>query len=382
MDFDFIIVGGGPVGSYLGKAIVEEGFSVAVFERKKEVGEGVICSGIIGKDPYENFNLPEKAIVREISSLRIFSPSLRELSYSRKSPFAYIADRKILDKELFKEAVEKGVTGFLDSKVLSIQRDKDRILIKYLEKGKELQKSARCIILATGSDFSLHRRAGISIPNKLLWGNRVKVTGGNGKSSVEVYLLNKPNLSSFGWVIPLDGWTRIGALSESGGKESLESLITKSNGRFTIDMNKIEKAPIACGISNKLVSDRVIAVGEAAGQVKTTTGGGIYYGLIGASLAKDILVSAARANDFSARFLSRYEYNWKNQMGEEIKNGIMVRNLASKMTPRMVDTVFEFLEKNPSVKEELEDSFCFDYHKDIIKSGVKFLQNKISKKFF
>jgi digeranylgeranylglycerophospholipid reductase len=377
MDFDFIIVGAGPIGSFLSKSLVEEGYSVGIFERKKEIGKGVICSGIIGKDPYNNFNLPVKAIIRGISSLKVFSPSLIELEHSNEEPFAYIADRKIFDNELFGEALKAGVGSFLGSKVLDILTEKDRISIKYLREGRELQKSARCIVIASGADFSLHRKTGISVPDKLLWGNKLEASGGNGESAVEVYILNKPDLSSFGWIIPLNGHTRIGALSESSSQEPLRNLISKSNGRFAVDISKIERAPIACGNSKKIFAERIVAVGEAAGQVKTTTGGGIYYGLVGASIAKEVLVEAAKANDFSAKFLSQYESIWKRKMGSEIENGIVVRNLASKMTPKMVDSLFEFLSKNPSIKDELEGRFRFDYHKDIIKFGVKFLLDKI-----
>ncbi len=381
MDFDFIIVGAGPVGSYLAKFLAEEGCSVGVFDRKKEVGEGVICSGIIGKDAYDKFNLPGKAIIRKISSLKVFSPSLIELEYNKEEPFAYIADRRIFDRELVREASKEGAEISLESKVFDIHREKYGMLIKYSKNGREFQKSARCIIIASGTNFALHRKIGFSVPENILWGNRVEAIGGDDNGSVEIYILSKPDLSSFGWIIPLNGHTRIGALSGKSSREPLETLIYKSNGRFKVSMDKVEKAPIACGNSKKIAGERVIAVGEAAGQVKTTTGGGIYYGLIGASIAKEILLKAAKTNDFSDNTLKEYEKIWAERMGDEIRNGIMVRNVASKITPQLVDNVFGFLKKNPSIKEELENSFRFDYHQDIIKSGIKFFLNKIPDKF-
>jgi digeranylgeranylglycerophospholipid reductase len=381
MDYDFIVVGAGPVGSFLAKSLSIEGWSVGLFEGKKEVGEGVICSGIIGRDAYGKFNLPEEAIVRKISSLKVFSPSLVELEYLREEPFAYIVERKKFDKELVKEASIEGVDISLESRVVDIQKARDRISIKYCRNDREFKKSARCIVIASGTNFSLHRKIGLSVPGSVLWGNRVEVKGGNGKGSVEVYILNEPDLSSFGWIIPMNGCTRIGSLSSKSSQESLKSLIYKSNGRFNVNFDKLEKAPIACGNSEKITGERVLAVGEAAGQVKTTTGGGIYYGLIGASIAGEILSNAAKINDFSAGRLKEYEDIWINRMGEEIRNGIMVRKMASKLTPQIVDNVFNFLKKNPTAKEELEDKFCFDYHRDIIKSGIGFFINKVPKKF-
>lgn len=381
MDYDFIVVGAGPVGSYLAKSLAREGWSVCVFEKKKEAGEGVICSGIVGRDAYKKFNLPVKAIIRDISSLKLFSPSLVELEYLRENPFAYIVDRKKFDKELVEEASLEGADIFFESRVLDLKREKDRVSVKYCKDISESSKNARCVIIASGTNFSLHRRMDLSVPGNILWGNRVEVKGGKADGSVEVYILNEPDLSSFGWIIPMNGHTRIGSLSSKSSQESLTNLIYKSNGRFDVNLDKLEKAPIACGNTERITDERVLAVGEAAGQVKTTTGGGIYYGLIGASIAVEILSNAAKVNDFSAGSLKEYEDIWFSKMGEEIKNGIMVRKVASKLSPQIVDNVFNFLKKNPSAKEELEDKFLFDYHRDIIKSGIGFFINKVPKKF-
>ena len=381
MDYDFIVVGAGPVGSYLAKSLAGEGWSVCVFEKKKEAGEGVICSGIVGRDAYEKFNLPEKAIIREISSLKLFSPSLVELEYLKEKPFAYIVDRKEFDRELVEEALFEGTDIFFESRVYDLQREGNGVSVKYCRNSIKFGKTARCVIIASGTNFSLHGKMDLSVPSGVLWGNRVEVKGGEAKGSVEVYILNEPDLSSFGWVIPMNGHTRIGSLSSKSSQESLKNLIHKSNGRFDVDLKKLEKAPIACGNTEKITGERALAVGEAAGQVKTTTGGGIYYGLIGASIAFEVLSNAARINDFSAGRLKEYEDIWMNRMGEEIRNGIMVRKVASKLTPRIVDNVFNFFKKNPSAKEELEEKFRFDYHRDIIKSGIGFFINKVPNKF-
>jgi len=382
MDYDFSVVGAGPVGSYLAKTLAVEGWSVGLFEKKREAGEGVICSGILGRNAYEKFGLPEKVIIRNISSLKLFSPSLVELEYLREKPFAYIVDRRKFDKELVEEALKEGVEVFLESRVFDVVREKDRISIKYYKNDREFSKTARCIIIASGTNFSLHKKTGLSVPGVVLWGNRVEVKGGEAKGSVEVYVLNEPDLSSFGWIIPMNGHTRIGSLSNKSNEESLKNLIYKSNGRFDVNLNKLERAPIVCGFSEKITGERVLAVGEAAGQVKTTTGGGIYYGLVGASIAVEILSKAAKANDFSGGSLREYKNIWVDRMGEEIKNGIMVRKVASKLSPQIVDNVFNFLKKNPSAKEELEDKFNFDYHRNIIKSGIGFFLNKIPNKFY
>ncbi|MEO0293919.1 MAG: NAD(P)/FAD-dependent oxidoreductase [candidate division WOR-3 bacterium] len=377
MDFDFIVIGAGPIGSYIGKLLAEEGFSVGIFEKKKEIGEEIVCSGIVGEEAFKRFDLPKEAILRSIPSLKIFSPSLIPIEYSRKEPFAFIVDRKVFDTILFKSAIEKGVKGFLESKVINIVKEKNGVSVKCLKRGKEFQKTGRCIILASGTDFSLHYKAGLSLPERLLWGSEVEVKGGSSKAPIEVYVLNKPNLGSFGWVIPLKGYTKIGTLSESPKRESINTMRVKCDGRFSFDFKRVKTSPVVCGFVKKVVADRVIAVGEAAGQVKTTTGGGIYYGLIGASLAKEVLLKAAKMDNFSIKILKDYQKSLKREFGEEIKSGIMVRKLTSKMTSQIIDKFFYFLKENPSIKEELENAFRFDYHKDIITSGIKLFIKEI-----
>jgi len=72
------------------------------------------------------------------------------------------------------------------------------------------------------------------------------------------------------------------------------------------DIGRIKRRGISFGTISKSYSDRVIAVGEAAGLVKTSTGGGIYYGLISAERASNVIKEAFQKKDFSAKSLYKY----------------------------------------------------------------------------
>ncbi len=379
MEFDFIVIGAGPIGSYLAKLLAEGGYSVGIFDKKKEIGERIVCSGIIGINPYSQFDLPKDAVINEISAIKILSPSLIEFQYSQDSPFAYVTDRKTIDKALFSRAQKEGVEPFLENMVIDLDHEKDRVCVKYLKKGNIKKESARCVIITTGTNFTLHRKVGLVPPKRLLWGRRIEFDQ-KCDGPVEIYILNSPYLGAFGWVIPLENQTRIGVLSERNDGRVLHDLIRKNNGRFNIPEGRIDKAPIVCGDSKKMVSDRAIVVGEAAGQVKTTTGGGIHYGLIGASIANRVLLKAARANDFSRDFLLEYEKLWRNKMGKEIKSGIILRNLISKISPSKVDKVFNHLKNTPSINDKIKENFSFDYHKGIIELGMDLLLGRSKKR--
>ncbi len=82
--YDVVVVGGGPVGSYVAYKLAEVGYGVAVLEQKKRVGEPVCCAGIIGQECVRAFNIDNKVILRRANSARLFFPSGRCLRIWRK----------------------------------------------------------------------------------------------------------------------------------------------------------------------------------------------------------------------------------------------------------------------------------------------------------
>jgi flavin-dependent dehydrogenase len=77
----------------------------------------------------------------------------------------------------------------------------------------------------------------------------------------------------------------------------------------------------------RLYSDNVLLVGDAARQVKPTTGGGVYMGLVGARHAARVTVEALQREDFSAAFLSRYQKGFMDDAGDELKRGADLQRL-------------------------------------------------------
>ena len=82
---------------------------------------------------------------------------------------------------------------------------------------------------------------------------------------------------------------------------------------------------------------RLLAVGDAAGLVKPTTGGGIYYGLISGQLAAGVLAEALRRRSLGASRLKEYERRWRARLGAEIRVGLAFRAVASRLNDVAVD---------------------------------------------
>jgi len=104
-------------------------------------------------------------------------------------------------------------------------------------------------------------------------------------------------------------------------------------------------------------------VGSAAGQVKPTTGGGIYYGLLGADIAANILNQALERDDLSARNLANYEREWKEKLASELRVGYWARKLYEKLSDAQIDRIFDIIKSNGIDKALLSnDDLSFDWH--------------------
>jgi digeranylgeranylglycerophospholipid reductase len=104
-------------------------------------------------------------------------------------------------------------------------------------------------------------------------------------------------------------------------------------------------------------------VGDAAGQVKPTTGGGIYFGHLGAQIAADVLDQALKNDDLSAEQLSRYQERWKARMGKELSRGYRTRWLYNKLNDHQIDAILAALDASGMAQALLNSgSFSFDWH--------------------
>ena len=115
----------------------------------------------------------------------------------------------------------------------------------------------------------------------------------------------------------------------------------------------------------KTYTDRVLVVGDAAGLVKPTTGGGIYYSLMSAKLAAEVLIDAIPRDQLSERVLRKYETRWHKQFGPEFRAQLSLRTLAQRLTDVEIDSLFELANTNglmPLIRRTAQ----FNQHRNLI----------------
>ena len=114
-------------------------------------------------------------------------------------------------------------------------------------------------------------------------------------------------------------------------------------------------------------SQRLLVVGSAAGQVKPTTGGGIYYGLLCADIAADSLHRALESDTLSAKNLANYEKEWKRKLGGELRIGYWARKFYERLSDAQIDRIFDIIKSN-GIDETLlkADDLSFDWHRQAV----------------
>jgi digeranylgeranylglycerophospholipid reductase len=380
---DVIVVGAGPIGSYTGYLLAKEGLDVGIFEKNPAIGKNINCTGIISTECIKNFNLPDEVIQRPINSIKVFSPSGNYLRYYSASPLAYVINRNLFDREINRRAVTEGATTYLNTKVeeINITDGAFKIKVKTEGKGEEKEREFRSKIgvIANGFELNSLKKEVLKRPDDFLFGIQTDINI-EGVNDIEVYFGKKIAPGSFAWVVPTNGKsTKTGLITKKNPAEFLKKFLQNpliAHRLKTYDV-QAKCSPIPLGRIPKSYAKRLVVVGEAAGQVKTTTGGGIYFGLLCSEIAAKTIIKAFESGNYSEKAFKEYEISWRSKLEHELKAGIMLRNLFSRLSDHQIDLLIDIAKRNgilPIIKKS-----DFDWHKDLITSLFRHL---FSKKIF
>ncbi|HXH07460.1 MAG TPA: hypothetical protein VNI83_12840, partial [Vicinamibacterales bacterium] len=113
---------------------------------------------------------------------------------------------------------------------------------------------------------------------------------------------------------------------------------------------------------SRTFADRALAVGDAAGLVKPTTGGGIYYAALSGALAADVLVHRLKDDALAAAHLAVYESRWRDRLGPDIRAGLAFRTLAARLGDRALHALVE-LARVDGLLPLLTEHADFNWHR-------------------
>lgn len=340
--FDVIVIGAGPAGNICGYLTAKAGLSTLVLEEHEAAGLFINCTGIIGAEAFRKLNLPREPIVSSLAAITFYAPSGKSFRYDPGQPLAHIVSRLKFDQALADLAEGVGALYRYGYHARLIRVDSDAVEIRQREEDPE-PLTAGIAVIATGFGSNLPMQVGLPGPGLTIHGAQAEVEM-SGLKDVEIYLGNQVAPEAFGWVVPLRaGTARVGLVTSKEAPRYFKKLLDHPliRPRLRTQEPKMLLSPVPMEPMTPSFTNRVLVVGEAAGQVKTTTQGGIYYGMLCAEMAAQTIVRAYRERNFSAEVLKHYEESWKREILEELKAGLSLRELFSHLSDSQIDAMVE-----------------------------------------
>jgi len=175
----------------------------------------------------------------------------------------------------------------------------------------------------------------------------------------------------FAWLVPTaNGMAKAGLLARRAPEDLLKKWLNQliKQGKITAKGTEIHLGAIPLRPPARTYGDRLLAVGDAAGHTKPTTGGGIYYGLTGADIAAEVLHKGLADGDLTAGRLARYQRAWRAKLGGELRTGYWARRLFERLSGEQIDLIFKII-KSSGIDETLlkSEDLSFDWHSRAIK---------------
>jgi geranylgeranyl reductase family protein len=329
------VIGGGPVGSYSSYLLAKAGFDVDLYEEHKEIGKPVQCTGLVTSALDKVIKIKEDFVINRIRKSRVVSPDGNFAEFTLKKS-EVLVDRGKFDRFLFDLAKEEGVKTFLQHKFISSEGNK----IKFK---KKIVKSD-ILVGADGPLSQVAKSNDMFQGRKFLLGLQARVKGSFEKDTI---------ISSFGdiapgffsWIVPEnEEIARVGVASNENVTQYFDKFM-----KWKIIDKQVGLMPIYNPdvVAHK---DNVYLVGDAATQVKPTTGGGIVPGMMA---AKDLVKAI--------KYKKNYDELWKSSVGKELDTGLKVRKILNKFNNSDYNYLVKLTSQNRvrSIVEEGNRDFPF-----------------------
>jgi digeranylgeranylglycerophospholipid reductase len=368
-----VVVGGGPAGLGAAYTLSRAGLEVIVLDAQDQIGERAVCSGVIGEEAFTHFDLPSNSVVNHIHCVRAISAAGRTLEYQSDRPLARTVDKRLFNQELAQRARSAGSEIFCGRIVRAIEPQKDYVMVRSSRSDGLIETlTAEVALIATGVSMSLTSKLGLTTPAEFLQGMqsdiRLGVDGCSGPT--EIFVGRDIAPGAFGWKIPLgNGLFRVGLMTTSDPRPYFAALLNRVAPAIDQSTIRSSRKAISQMPRGNCTGDRVIAIGEAAGHIKTSTGGGIYYGLLSAEMAADVVLRALKRGRPTIQRLGEFERLWRSALGFEIRMGFVGRKIMARASDSVMEAAFEKFARIGLIPS-LNGSLRFDWHSRAILTSI------------
>ena len=348
MSYDVIIAGGSVAGLLCAREISSKGFSVLVIEEDYEIGTPEHCGGLVSIAGLAELGvIPfRKTFDHMIESAEVTSPNGNSFTINSKKQKVIEISRRELDKQIAFQAQKNGAeinvrTSFQEITDTGIRTSKEKI-------------DCKIFVDARGVSSLIHKdRTGIlSSAQYEIYADWIK------KGKVEVIFDQEKYPGFFAWIIPSgDGKGKVGVAGRGiKVSEALESIL-KEKGKFST-IRKIFAPIWIKGPIKNFVEGKTVIIGDAAGQAKPTTAGGIFTSGMGGVYAGQAISEFLKTNNRDD--LDQYQKKWTARFGKEFEKQLLARKILERIDNNTINKLFETI--TPEITKEISEKDDFDFH--------------------
>jgi geranylgeranyl reductase family protein len=353
--YDVVIAGGSISGLLAAREIAAGGLSVVVLEEDAEIGTPEHCGGLVSISGIQNLGIvPDIDTIENnrIAHAKIFSPSSSfEISAERQK--VIVLDRRALDKQIAFQAQKEGAEIRVKCSMRSFGNEGSEHVVKT----SEGDLSCNFFVDARGiaSIISRNRNGVLHSAQYEVYASWIE------PNTIEVVFDSQQYPGFFAWIIPIGrGKGKVGVAGRRINAANALQTYIDSKGKYSV-VRKVYAPIWIDGPVRSFVSDRTIIVGDAAGQSKPTTAGGIYTCGMGGLLAGRALVDAAKSDDRQKELLLRqYESNWLSMFKAEFDKMLLARRLLERMDNKAIDDLITAIPTE--IAQEASVDGDFDFH--------------------
>ena len=347
-EYDVVIAGGSISGLLTAREIARNGNSVLVLEEGFEIGTPDHCGGLVSKTALNDLgiNPSQKTFDSIISSAQIFSPSGKNITIDSKNQNVVVVSRRELDKQAALQAQKLGAEIMVNTSYM--KKTDSGVKTSIGDINCKVVVDCRGVNALLNSD----RDGVLQSAQYEVYGDWIQ------DGQVEVYIDQKKYPEFFGWIIPSgNGIGKVGvAGKEINVSKTMDNLLS-SKGSHSI-IRKIYAPIWIKGPIKKFTSENLVIVGDAAGQAKPTTAGGIYSCGMGGIVAGNAIAKFLETKQISD--LDEYQKIWISKFGKEFEKQIMARKLLRRIDNDSIDKLFNQI--TPEIVKEISEKDDFDFH--------------------
>ena len=348
VDFDVVIAGGSIAGLLCAREISSEGFTVLVIEEDHEIGTPEHCGGLVSISGLNEIGIIpfRKTFEHKIDHAKITCPNGNSFTINSKKQKVIEISRRELDKQIAFQAQNNGAvikvrTSFQERTRTGIRTNKENI-------------DCNIFVDARGVSSLIHKdRTGIlSSAQYEIYAKWIR----NGE--VEVIFDQEKYPGFFAWVIPSnEGKGKVGVAGRGiNVAEAIDDFL-KEKGEFST-IRKIFAPIWIKGPIKKFVEDKTVFVGDAAGQAKPTTAGGIFTSGMGGIYAGQAISKFLKTDNQDD--LRQYQKRWTSRFGKEFEKQLLARKVLERIDNETINQLFDSI--TPEIIKEISEKDDFDFH--------------------